>query len=1046
MRKLITIFTILTLILPCRLAAQKGPEVRITGTVVDDKGEAVIGAAVYRTSDKTCGTVVDLDGNFSMVVPRGVSMCVASMGFEDYLFTADGPGPFKIVMKDAYETIEGTVVVGYGTQKKESLVGSISSVTSESLEKSGTMDITTALSGNVVGLTTLSHGGAPGANTQEIFIRGLSSWNGSEPLVMVDGVERSFSEIDPHEVASISVLKDASATAVFGAKGANGVILVTTKTGEVSKPKFSANVTFGMDFPTMIPEHISSATTASMLNVARKNAQSWSELYPDSIIAKYANPTTRLDAIRYCDTDWFKEVMKTMAPSLTANTTASGGTQKFKYFVSFGLDHQTSVIRTFRDSEGKGFSYDRFNFRTNFDYSPSRSTLVSIRFGGNVSMRTVPTGAGGNRSENAFFGYMYGASPMMYPAYYPEWMLEEVPDTDYPDASGIRYAAKNNAYYANVISELSTGAYSKTAGTQIFSDIVIDQKLDFLTQGLSLKGTASLTTTTSRSAEQISKSIPLYVLDWNIYDSSDMNPWKEINSSTDVGEVLEENKPVVQVGTSLSSHTYNMYLEASLNYQRKFGDHDLSGLVLYQQRQNTTNADFPYRTMGFVSRVTYNYNGIYLIEGNVGYTGSEQFSPRNRFGLFPSIAVGFVPSRYNSWKAAMPAWSKFKVRFSDGLVGNDRTSQRWLYYSSYSRQNNVIVEDYAANFDAKWETARKRDLGLEFGFFKDRLTLVADLYSEHRTDMLVNPVVTVLTGTSFKPRNDGEMKKHGLELELGWRNKLDSGLGYYVKGMFSIYENRIVKYADALYSPEYQKTAGKAYGGQTNGIEAVDTGYFVDVDDIHGYSAYSDDWNNLFIGAYKYNDFNADGKIDINDLHAIEGTQYAPISGSLHFGFDWRGFDFHVIFNGVMGNYVNYNSTWEVEFSKGDLRVNKTQLDYWTPDNPDANHASLTFGSSSGHPMYTWAGGDPVSGYVMALQDRIWRKADYVNLKEMYLGYTFDKKALGNSGLPALSLFATGNNLFTITNLEEGDPKCPNLSGGFYPNMLLVKIGVKVQF
>lgn len=1045
MRRLAIILTLL-FHATAGIFAQGNPPVKISGKVVDSKGEAVIGAAVYQSRNNAEGAVTGLEGEFTLTVPEGSSITVSSIGFEDYEFTAAAARGLRIVLKEKVENLEGTVVVGYGTQKKESLVGSISTVTSESLSKSGTMNITTALSGNVAGLTTISHGGAPGANSQEILIRGLSSWNGSAPLVMIDGVERDFSEIDPNEIASISVLKDASATAVFGAKGANGVILVTTKTGTVSKAKFTASVTFGLDFPTMIPEHVSSATTAQMLNVARKNAQSWSELYSKQQIAEFASPSSAVNAIRYCDTDWFDVAMKTAAPSVTSSITASGGIDKFRYFLSFGLDHQTSAIRTFRDSKGKGFSYNRINFRTNFDIHPSRSTLVSIRFGGNVSVRTVPTGSGGGRSESDFFAYMYGASPMMYPEYYPEWILSEIPDTDYPEASGIRYPGKNNAYYPNVVSELSTGAYSKTTGTQIFSDLIVEQKLDFITKGLSVKGTASLTTNIARVSEQISKHIPLYVLDWNIYDSGTMNPWKEINLATDSGEIQEEDPAVVNLSQGIASYTYNFYLEASLNYKRSFGVHNVSALALYQQRSSSTNAGFPYRTLGVVGRLTYDCNGIYLFEGNLGYTGSEQFSPRNRFGLFPSAAVGFVPSKYKWWKQNLPAWSKFKLRFSEGLVGNDRTSQRWLYYSSFSRSGNVIVEDLAANYDAKWETAIKSDLGIELGFLGDRLTMTADLYSEHRKDMLVQPIVTVLSGTSFKQRNEGEMKKHGLEIEVGWREKLKSGFGYYFKGMFSIYENRIVKFADAPYAPEHQQTAGKAFGGQTVGMEAIDSGYYVDVDDIHGSASYTDNWNDLFIGAYKYNDYNADGKIDFNDLHSIKGTQYAPASGSFHFGFDYKGFDFHVILNGVFGNYVNYNSTWEVEFSKGDLRVNKTQLDYWRPDNPSANHSSLTFGGAAGHPMYTWAGGDPVSGYVMKLAGRTWRKADYVNLKEVYFGYTFDKKMLSKSGFSAVELFTTANNLLTLTNLEEGDPKCPNLTGGFYPNMLLVKLGLKVQF
>lgn len=450
--------------------------------------------------------------------------------------------------------------------------------------------------------------------------------------------------------------------------------------------------------------------------------------------------------------------------------------------------------------------------------------------------------------------------------------------------------------------------------------------------------------------------------------------------------------------------------------------------------------------MGLVGRVTYDYRRTYLLEANLGYTGSEQFSPKNRFGLFPSVAVGWVPSQYKWWKKSMPWWSKMKFRYSDGLVGNDQTNSRWLYYSSYSK-GSYVTEDSAANDTAQWELAHKRDLGIEFGWLKNRLTLEVDLFNENRTNMLVVPNVTMIVGTAYKEVNRGSMKKHGIEIEAGWKNDFKNGFGYDVSAMLSLNENRITNYEDAPYAPEYQKTAGKAYRGQTNGVSVVDGGYYTSVDDIHNYPSYAGNWQYLNVGAYKYLDYSADGLLNVNDLHAIKGTQYAPAVASLNYGISYKGFELRMLWTANFGKYVNFNRSWEVEFNKGDYRVNTSQLDYWRPDNQGANHATLVYGGASGHPMYMWAGGDPTKSYTMMLEGRTWRKSDYVNLREIYIGYTIKSKAfLKATGLRSLNVYATGNNIWTGTGLIEGDPQSTTFTTGFYPNMLSVKLGVKVGF
>ncbi len=1026
------------------MSAQQQPKnLSVKGLVVDQDGVPVIGAAVMIKGNKSNGAVTDIDGRFVIKAPAGSVLEISCLGYTYKTVTLASAKDLRIILEEESTMLQETVVVGYGQQKKESVVGAISQISTDDIVNSGTANITSAITGKLSGVVTIANGGQPGNNDVSILIRGVSSWNGSSPLVLVDGVERSFSDIDPNEVATISVLKDASATAVFGAKGANGVIIVTTRTGSVGKPKMQASVSYGMDFPTMFPEHISSATTAEMLNVAQKNALSFGSMIPRWQINEYENPTSRINSIRYPDNDWFALTTKSFSSSVNANLSVTGGSDKVKYFVSFGYNKEGSIFKDFTSWGGSNFSYDRLNYRTNLDVNLTKSTLLSVKVGGNLGVQSAPTGTGG-MSPSGLFGHMYSSSPMMYPAYYPDWILDEIPDTDYPDRRGDRIASSAGAFYDNAVKLLGYGSYSQSVGNKLYTDVKLKQDLDFITKGLSLSASFSLSTYYSRISQSANHENPVYYIDWDLYDAGVGNPW--VNNKSTGEAVYEQPEFAVTKGGVENNYYVTFYWEGALNYARTFGGHSVSALALFNQRENIRTTAFPYRTMGLVGRVTYDYRRTYLLEANLGYTGSEQFSPKNRFGLFPSVAVGWVPSQYKWWKKSMPWWSKMKFRYSDGLVGNDQTSSRWLYYSSYSK-GSYVTEDSAANDTAQWELAHKRDLGIEFGWLKNRLTLEVDLFNENRTDMLVAPNVTMIVGTAYKEVNRGSMKKHGIEIEAGWKNDFKNGFGYDVSAMLSLNENRITNYEDAPYAPEYQKTAGKAYRGQTNGVSVVDGGYYTSVDDIHNYPSYAGNWQYLNVGAYKYLDYSADGLLNVNDLHAIKGTQYAPAVASLNYGISYKGFELRMLWTANFGKYVNFNRSWEVEFNKGDYRVNTSQLDYWRPDNQGANHATLVYGGASGHPMYMWAGGDPTKSYTMMLEGRTWRKSDYVNLREIYIGYTIKSKAfLKATGLRSLNVYATGNNIWTGTGLIEGDPQSTTFTTGFYPNMLSVKLGVKVGF
>ncbi|MCQ2162525.1 MAG: TonB-dependent receptor [Bacteroidales bacterium] len=1006
-----------------------------SGVIVDEEGLPVIGAAVLLPETPTKGTVTDVDGRFSLEVPKGATLVATSTGYEDIRFTAGQN--LKLKMKFSVTMLNETVVVGYGVQRRESVVGAVAQIENEAIVNTGLTNVTQAMAGKLSGVVTLQSSGAPGGDDAALLVRGISSWNGSAPLVMVDGVERSFNSIDPNEVASISVLKDASATAVFGAKGANGVILVTTRGGQKGKPKLSATVAQTFKMPTMLPRHYDAYSTVSALNVAFKNSQSWSQLVSDYDLQQFKNPSSAVNSIRYPDNDWYDILLKDVANSTDANMNMSGGTDRTRYFISLGYKHDGSIFKK-QKFEKTNFDYQRLNYRANLDFLITDYTTITYRVGGSIGIKNAP----GTSPISA----MFSSSTVSFPAYYPAWLLEQIPDWDYPNASGDRLVtpaqATWNTYYGNPYNNINLPSYSESTASNLFTDLLLKQSLDMLVPGLSLNGKFSFSTDMSRTSESVSKSLPTYYLNWNYLDAGQVNPWVSSVSGTNV----VEDTPFAATQGGITSHSYSLYWEGSVNYDRTFNNHHVTAMSLINQRENKSNYSFPYRSMGLVGRLTYDYSHKYLLEFNVGYTGSEQFAPSNRFGLFPSMAAGYVISNEKWWKKAMPWWSKMKIRYSDGFVGSDSAASRWLYYSSYSK-SDYIYQDSAANEVAQWEMAHKRDLGLEMGWFKNRLTAEVDLFNEHRTNMLVTPVVPLLVGVDYKQVNKGEMKKHGFEIEMKWSDKFSNGIGYYISGMYSFNENRIINFEDPPYLPDYQKVAGKPYAGQQNGVSVVDSGYYTSVDDIHNYPSYSADWSYVNVGSYKFLDYRPDGTINVNDLHSVAGSQYPSSLMSLGFGLNWKGWEFNMLFYGNYGKYANYNANYELDFVKGDVRLNESMADFWSPTNPNAQHASLVYNGSAGHPMYSWPGIVAGQTTAMGLVGRTWRQVDYINLRDLYLGYTFGKDALRSKvGINSLTLYLTGNNLFYFTDLVSGNPELTSFTTGAYPLMKTLKFGLKVGF
>lgn len=1010
--------------------------VKIKGSVIDEDSKPVPGVAVLvKGHPEFGGTMTDEKGGFVFNVPSDATVQFSCIGYKPVEMSVARNLDWLITMVEESVALEGTVVVGYGVQRKESVVGAITQVKAEDLEKTGTTDITSALAGKVSGLLVYSQNGAPGQSDATLILRGLSSWNGNNPLVMVDGIERSMNMLSPTDIASISVLKDASATAVYGAKGANGVILVTTKTGSKGAPKFSVNVEQGLNSPMWTPDHVEAGTVTRMANIAYKNTQSFGSQFSDEIIKKYENQS---DPMRYPDVRWYDLLQKRFATSTNADFSVSGGSDRVRYYLGVSYVHEGSIIKEIYP--GTNFASDRINYRMNLDWDVTKSTLLSFKVGGVTNMvKNLASHSG----SSWLFSTIYQSPTITFPAYYPADVLKQYPDPNYPDADSDRVGANQGSKYENPYSALSDPDYVKNVNYRLFTDLILTQKLDFITVGLSATAKFGMTSAYARVSQKASTNFAKWNINWEAYDAGSTDIWEIQDSQSNY---VWNDKPFsITQDNSPSGVSFITYLEGSLNYSRKFSrKHNVSALALYNQRQYNSGASFPKRTQSFVGRVTYDYKGKYLFEGNIGVTGSEQFSPDYRYGVFPSAAVGYIVSKEKFWKRAMPWWSTMKIRYSNGWVGSDASGSDWLYYSSWKQTSGYYQEEAAANITARWETAHKQDLGFEMGFLKDKLTVNVDLYDEKRNDMLMPPVVTAFVGVAYKDVNAGALKKHGFEVEVNWKNTTSGGFTYSFGGMIGLSENRITKYGDAPYAPEYQKYAGTPLQSARTGDQLIDDRFFGSIDEIHGYPNYATEWTNVVPGVYKFLDYVPDGKISQQDLHVLEGSTYAPGVYSFNVGGAYKGLTFKVLCTGTIGKYINYKRVNIVPFYAGAYVIHDSHLNYWTPTNRNSDIPALSFSDE----MYAWGGGTSTyPGYNLAIPDFTWKRSDYMTVKEVMVSYRFSgpniKRILG---VKHLAVGLVCNNLWTFSDIKDTDPQRLTTAANSYPTMRMLKLNVNLAF
>ena len=1050
-RKLSLVFGLMALLLlmPGHSFAQN---LRVQGKVLDELGEGLIGAGVVIQGTRT-GTITDMDGNFVLPsVPSGATLEISCVGYTTLVIQVTGQ-TITVTMEPDTSALEEAVVVAYGQQKKVTITGAVSAINGEGLLKAPVANVANALQGNLPGVSAVQASGMPGADEPVIRIRGIGSLNSAEPLVLVDGVERSFSQLDANEIESISVLKDASATAVFGVRGANGVILVTTKRGTAGKASVTASASAAVQTISKFVEFADSYTYGQMWNyTAITDALPMSQWPGSRVISDYtpyADYGIRFsqDVMEHFRTgdmprtfpnmDWIKYIMNDSAWQEQANVNVNGGTERVRYFVSAGFLNQDSLFKTFSDNKNETFDFQRLNYRANLDIDVSKRSQLSLTLGGRMQDRNTMGGG-----EGFLFRYLQGATPYA--------------------GSGIDAAGRHIVSDANIVGPFDRDALSNyydlgyvNESTNVLNfDIQYKLDLGFITDGLDFKVKASYNSEyTARKNRQ------------NGYGTG----VTYVATIVDGEEVLRKENitwPIPYNEAKWGSR--NWYTEASFDYARKFGEHNLGALLLYNQSKTYYPWDsdgsiyqsIPKGYVGLVGRITYDYATKYMLDFNIGYNGSENFAPGKRYGTFPSISLGWIPSSEKWWEPIKKYIGYLKLRGSWGLVGNDNTNgARFLYlpgaWQFYTGSTTVNPQNRGTNFgtsggwlqavkeltsgnpNVTWETASKVNLGLDAAFLKDRLHAYVDFFWEDRKHILVSNASTLPAVTSLPSSyvNEGRVKNHGYEVTLNWEDRIGE-VRYSISPSYSFARNTVIEMLEVEPMYEYLKHTGlpvnQRFGYelfefyQPGTEERYKAAYGVDMPDQNIALKYGD---------CVYVDLNGDGIVDQNDQKPLGYTDIPEITYSLNTSLHWKGLDFSMLWTGADHVSRTLNGYFRDQFGSTNTSALTQWVadNSWTEDNPNAILPRISF-----------------TNRVHNNRDsRAWMiDSKYVRLKNVELGYTFNKP----KSMPFFNyirVYLSGQNLLTFARFDGNDPEAPGSGLDFgvrYPMTRVMNIGAQINF
>ena len=1013
--------------------------ITVTGTVSDASDEPLIGASVVVKGQTSLGTVTDFDGNFTLKVPSESTVLVVSyVGMTTKEIRVGKQRDFKITLADDTQ-LEEVVVVGYGQQKKASVVGSITQTTGAVLERAGGVsNIGAALTGNLPGVVTMASTGMPGEEDPKIVIRGISSWNSSDPLVLVDGIERPLGSIDISSVESISVLKDASATAVYGVKGANGVILVTTKRGQEGKAKIEIGMQATLKAVSQLPGKYDSPSSLRIRNQAIEQELglkpgSWGDIVSESVIDKYANPTSLEDAERYPNVDWQDLLFKKTAMSYNPHVNISGGTKFVKYFASVDFVHEGDLYRQYNNNRGyePGYGYNRINVRSNLDFQLTKTTKLKANLFGSNGVKKGPYGIQSAWHETQLWESVYSAPT---DAFLPI----------YSDGTWGYYPKDSDGQTAhNSVQDLATHGVSKTTTTRINTDFTLEQDLSFITKGLRASFMISWDNVFVENNRGINDQ----------YTSGAQRKWidpetgeatYELHTDSQTGFDPKEILQWQHDGGSVDNRATvrNLYYQAQLFWGRQFGKHDITAMGVFNRTENTYGNNFTNYREDWAFRATYNYAGRYFLEYNGAYNGSEKFSKDNRFAFFNSGAIGWLVSEEKFWEPIKPYVTMLKFRYSIGEVGDDNVPKRWLYATQWAYGGNIVQglntdsspytwykESTVGNPDIHWEKSLKRNFGIDYSFFNGLISGSLEFFNDRRSDILVlgaNRSVPSYYGAEPAAGNIGRVKTSGYELELRVNKVLKNGMRFWGNFNTTHAKSLILEYDDAELLPAYQKQTGFAIGQDHSNLT---TGFANNWDQVIGMTQFNTNDDQKLPGSYIIQDYNGDGVIDSNDSapYGYTGTPENTYSASI--GWEWKNFSIYCQFYGVtnVNRYVAFSN-----FPK-QLDTVHDEGTFWTSNTMDADA-----------PMPRWS---TTPSYYEGTHYHY--DGSYIRLKNAEIAYTFTQPWVKKIGLNSIKLYLNGNNLWVWSHMP--DDREANFGGtglasqGAYPTVKRYNLGIKIN-
>ena len=1002
---------------------------QVTGVVNDALGP-VIGASVLEKGTSN-GVITDLNGNFKLTVSSDNAILVISfVGYKSQEIPVANKNFLTVNLVEDSELLEEVVVVGYGAQKKESVVGAISQVSSKELLSSPAANVSQAIAGKITGVITSQTSGAPGSDDTQIYIRGRATFAGdAQPLVLVDGVERSFSQIAPDDIETISVLKDASATAVYGVRGANGVMLITTKRGKEQKPEVNLTANYQIQSPTRKDTYLNSYQSLLLLEEALANDGVPSQFSAEDLEMyrkSCAGQLTGLDQMLYPNVDWYDEVLKGSAPAQRYNVSVRGGTKRMRYYASAEYYNQKGLIKDLSNDKfgnSSSPSFTRYAFRANMDLFLTKDLTFSVNFGTRFEER-----GGSNSSESA------GYSEIFYEMNHtPGWLFPVKTTVQNGEKQQTIYGGSSQ-YQNNIVGRLAEAGFYRSTNTINETNFILDYNMDWLTEGLSVKGMASF--------DYDSFNKKLYSKSFATYELNDRDNYGNIDAynrfNTD-GELA---------GSQDRNAIYKLYLEAQINYARKFGKHDVTAMVLYNQNDHRINDELARRYQGLVGRATYGYDDRYLAEVNFGYNGSENFMKGKRFGFFPAFSIGWRLNNESFMEGTKDWLNNLKIRASYGEVGNDiyqvgGVVQRFLYEENWQQKTNDytfgttgvtgIYETQYPNYAVTWERAHKYNFGIEFGLWNGLLNGNIDFFYEKRNDILTQYLTRPQwVGTTMAAANLGETSNRGYEIELKHNNRIGEDFTYNVGLTFSHAHNEINNMDEPALKTAYRKREGHPIG-QYFGL--VCDG-FVTQADIDGGQLPVSTFGNVQAGDLKYRDMNKDGFIDERDETFIGYSDVPENTYALTLGANYKGWGFSVMFQGVDHVSRYYDAEAMYAFVNGG-KVKEHHLQRWNPAKSEAENLA-----SAKYPLLHY---DNYGEHNQRQNSFFLQNGAFIRLKNIELSYTLPEKWSKVVGMSDCRLYVNANNVITWDHLDDlVDPE--SNGSNRYPIMKTVNFGVNIKF